>query len=195
MLLSEPSWSQIVTILDLHLIKPSYPDAAAVLQEHLPYELDMLDAAFTFLHSPDYVKFHTPFCKNTAIESFWLHARNLIEFLTRPPSGGAGTVSAQDFTTEFWPETVMKEMDQRINIAITHLIYGRKSEQGEKLNGHEMLRVKQHIDREIKRFEKCLLPEFKKNLETSCAEGLDRPGWESFGDQLYSFISPYYGDS
>lgn len=123
------------------------PDATAVLKEHLPYELDMLEAAFTFLHSPDYVKSRTWFCKNAAIETFWLHARNLIEFLTQPASDGEGTVSARDFATGFHPVTIMKGMDGLINLGITHLQYGRKSEQEEKLSGYDMLRVKQHIDR------------------------------------------------
>lgn len=139
------------------------PDAAAILKEHLPYELNMLDAAFTFLHSPDHAELRrNEFCKNTAIESFWLHARSLIEFLTHPPSGGGGHVSARDFTTKFQPVTIMQEIYDKINLGITHLLYGRKSEQGEKLGGYDMLRVKEHIDREIKRFENCLLPEFKQ---------------------------------
>ena len=67
----------------------------AILTEHLPYELNMLEAAFTFLHSPDFKDVHRiGFVRNAAIEAFWLHARNLIEFLTHIPGGGEiGTVS------------------------------------------------------------------------------------------------------
>jgi hypothetical protein len=135
----------------------------AILTEHLPYELNMLEAAFTFLHSPDFKDVHRiGFVRNAAIEAFWLHARNLIEFLAHRPGGGEiGTVSARDFAPDFYPETIMKQMDQRINAATTHLQYERTGTQSEKLSGHDMRRVKEHIDREIKRFEAALLPKFK----------------------------------
>ena len=74
-----------------------------VFTEYLPYELNMLEAAFAFLNSKQFDELHKiPFLKNAAIETFWLHARNLIEFLTHSKNvGHAGLVSARDFTTTF----------------------------------------------------------------------------------------------
>ena len=50
----------------------------AILREHLPYELDMLEKAFVFLHDPQFAAARQDqFAKNAAIEAFWIHARNL----------------------------------------------------------------------------------------------------------------------
>ena len=133
---------------------------ARIIKEHLPYELNMLEAAFTFLHSPTYAdrRRKDDVEKNMVIEVFWLHARNLIEFLAhRKTNDNKGVVSAEDFTTgRFYPHMKMKEMDELINAEITHLTYERKSSPEEKIGGYDMLRVKQTIDREIKRFEQAL---------------------------------------
>jgi hypothetical protein len=140
---------------------------ALALREHLPYELDMLEHAFAFLNKDENSKMlgsHT-LIKNAFIEVFWLHARNLLEFLTQPENktgvSPRGTVSAEDFTAGFESEPKMKEMLDRINNAVTHLQYGRPSSVPEgKLGGYEMSRVKETIDREISRFEKHLKSEY-----------------------------------
>jgi hypothetical protein len=135
----------------------------SILTEHLPYELDMFEAAFVFLHSNEFAEARkVVFLKNAAIESFWLHARNLIEFLTHSESDGrSGLVSARDFTTGFYPNTIMREIDQRINAGVSHLLYERKTRTEDKLAWHDMLRVKQHVDREINSFEATLLPAYR----------------------------------
>lgn len=52
-----------------------------ILTEHLPYELDMFELAFLRLHSAEFAdQRKDDFLKNSSIETFWLHARNLIEF-------------------------------------------------------------------------------------------------------------------
>jgi hypothetical protein len=140
-----------------------------IFQEHLPYELDMLEAAFTFLHSPTFAdRRNDVYEKNRAIEAFWTHARNLIEFLAHPRTDDhKGVVSARDFTTgQFDPGMKMREMDQRINAQVSHLTYERRSSPEQKLGGYEMLRVKQAIDRGIKLFEQALAPEYKEMWST-----------------------------
>jgi len=129
----------------------------------LPYELDMLESSFEFLNADRFADFRTSaFFKNAAIEVFWLHARNMIEFLTHTKnSGPQGTVSAKDFTSGFNPDMKMGEMNQRINAAVSHLLYERKDQTEQKLGGYDMLRVKQAIDREIENFEKALLPKYR----------------------------------
>ena len=80
------------------------PDAVdeielAILGEHLPYELDMLDASFALLHSPALAAHRAhPAVRNALVEAFWTHARNVIEFLTHPKGNDAagGIVSARD---------------------------------------------------------------------------------------------------
>ena len=136
---------------------------SSILTEHLPYELDMLDRAFEFLHADKYTDLRQPgFFRNAAIEAFWLHARNLIEFLTHPKnSGPQGTVSARDFTSGFNPDMKMRVMDQRINAWVSHLLYNRESQPEERLDGYDMLRVREAIDREMQQFQKHLLPDYE----------------------------------
>ena len=55
----------------------------------------------------------------------------------------------------------MKTIDQRINAAVSHLLYERKTATEEKLGGYDMLRVKECIDREIEQFEKGMLKEYR----------------------------------
>jgi hypothetical protein len=76
-----------------------------ILKEHLPYELDMLDEAAAYARSTEAAETNTKkgqvwFKRNAAIEAFWTHARNLIEFLTREksPDLTVSSASAQDFT-------------------------------------------------------------------------------------------------
>jgi hypothetical protein len=139
------------------------PVTEAILTEHLPYELDMFESAFLVLLDQRFSEQRKLiFVRNAAIECFWTHARNLIEFLTHPASGTQiGTVSARDFAPKFSPQTIMKEMDKRINEGVTHLLYERAELEKIKLNGYDMLRVKEHIDREISRFEKEMNPEYR----------------------------------
>ena len=50
----------------------------------------------------------------------------------------------------------MGTLDDEINAQVCHLIYERKSSPAEKLDGYQMLRVKQAIDAEIRRFQEQL---------------------------------------
>jgi hypothetical protein len=139
------------------------PITVSILTQHLPYELDTFEQSYVFLHSDEYAELRRrPFLKNAAIEVFWLHARNLMEFLTHlknPTPQGA--VSARDFSPDYQPDLKMKSMDQRINAAVSHLLYERKTTPEDKLGGYDMLRVKECIDREIEQFEKAMLEEYR----------------------------------
>lgn len=140
----------------------------AMLKVHLPYELDMGNAfaLLPLLHDGKYLQ-DGP-VRNALIEAFWLHARNVIEFLTnqkrnKTPSGVA---SARDFTdSKFSPDHEIKKIFKKIravvNVQITHLKYERRSSPQEKLGGYDMIRVKQAIDSQIAQFEQHLLPKYK----------------------------------
>jgi hypothetical protein len=119
----------------------------------------MLQAAYEFLQKEQFADYrNVPFLKNAAIECFWLHARNLLEFLRQPkssPDTGA-SVSARDFTTKFNHDPIGRCIEDEINKAFTHLQYGRKSQPQETLDAYTMLRVKEHIEREIAKFQRDL---------------------------------------
>jgi hypothetical protein len=140
------------------------PTQTTALTQHLPYELDMLEETFVRLNSDKFSDQRKDvITKNAWIEAFWTHASNLVEFLNQPPGNGmSGTVSARDFTEKFYPDTNMKVLDQKINAQVSHLTYERKMPlPNEKLGEYDMLRMKQTIDREIKRFEASMKPEYK----------------------------------
>jgi hypothetical protein len=138
-----------------------------ILKEHLPYELDMLDTAVAYLQSAESSSSEesldraTRFRRNAAIEAFWTHARNLVEFLTREKSGDltVSSASAKDFAEKFHPTAKMEPIQKKINEQVTHFGFCRKSSQDEKLGGDDMNWVKPAIDSEIKRFETLLDPE------------------------------------
>jgi len=63
--------------------------AKIVLDDALPYELDMLDAAARYMQTDEFSKLTKPKTEtewltcNATIESFWTHARCLMEFFSR----------------------------------------------------------------------------------------------------------------
>ena len=125
--------------------------AVDMLSEHLPYEIDMFEFAYSRLCSnfPD-----TPagrFEKNSLIECFWLHARNLNEFLTAPPKNDfkKGVASARDFAPQFQSDKQLEQLDDLVNVQITHLQYDREKTEDKKLGGYDIQRVKETIDREL----------------------------------------------
>jgi hypothetical protein len=99
---------------------------------------------------------------NLAIESFWLHARNLAEFFHHPRNGSeVGVASASDFTKSqrFDPKMDLQKLIDEINIQVSHLQYGRPSDFQEKLNSARMAYVKSAITKAVKRFEADLTDE------------------------------------
>jgi hypothetical protein len=129
----------------------------AVLKEHLPYELDMLEQSFLRLHSEGADELDK-LIKNALVETFWVHARNLFEFFKQCPSSEhtRGIVSAQDLAPGY--ERLKEKSENftgRVNDQITHLRYERVSK--DKFNEYEMLRAKEAIEREFKRFQKKLI--------------------------------------
>src|SRR5262245_27276661 len=72
-----------------------------VLQEHLPYELNMLDQALLawriFPRPRDRAEW---FAQMSAIEMFWVRARTLHEFFTRDYGPDSRTACANHFTAQ-----------------------------------------------------------------------------------------------
>src|SRR5215213_7782926 len=132
---------------------------AALLTDHFPYEIMMLDETVVLLSIAD---LH-PHLRNMAIEAFWLHARNLVEFFTlRPNVNGtcSGVASARDFTdVAFRSDLDLGDLPNTINSQICHLRYERTSYAPEKLDGFDIQRVKAAIDRDITKFVRHLTPE------------------------------------
>lgn len=124
----------------------------SMLKEHLPYELDMLE----WCYAADLSALRqNPAFRNMAIEGFWLHARNLYEFMTKKGHGtGQGVAAAQDFVDgKFIPDLPFEMLDDKMNIQISHLQYERPSSTDGKLGGYDMGRFREAINRAVKLFE------------------------------------------
>jgi hypothetical protein len=133
-------------------------DAAAkrLLEEHLPYELDMLEWSFAVLHDVRLEEQRkTQAARNAAVECFWTHARNLYEFMTRKRNRTfQGVASAEDFVDgDFWPDLPFNELDKKMNVQVSHLQYERTQELDGKLGGYDMVRFRDAINRAVARFE------------------------------------------
>jgi hypothetical protein len=136
-----------------------------LLRQHLPYELNMLEHTFRLLHSSDgYAKKlrENTVVANALIESFWTHARNLIEFFNQTKGDGLkGLASAHDMTEGYFADTKMRELDRMINVQISHLQYDRPALTEKQLNYSEMDRVRNIIAREVEKFNKSILSRYR----------------------------------
>jgi hypothetical protein len=177
-----------------------------ILKEHLPYELDMLDEAAAYAGSTEAAETHTRkgpawFKRNAAIEAFWTHARNLIEFLEREksPDLNVSSASAKDFTDSFHFTLEIKNLKDKINAQICRLGYGRTIVDYEKL-GHEISYVKPALDSQIKRFEAKLDFESRKHWAQrtpSTVRGPDKATHTALAAKTASFTGtgPAHGRS
>jgi hypothetical protein len=137
-----------------------------LLNEHLPYELDMLEECFVRLFDKGHARLRDDkTVRNALIESFWLHARNICEYLLQHPTSSheRGIAAAQDVAPGY-DRRSMKDFRDPINDQISHLRYERAS--AVKLDGYEMLRVKQAIDREVLKFQDKLEDKYKSVWST-----------------------------
>jgi hypothetical protein len=157
-----------------------------LLRKHLPYELAMLELTFRLLHSPDdeakKIREHRV-VSNALVESFWTHARNLIEFFNQLKGDGLkGVASAKDMTEGYNADTKMRELDQMINVQISHLQYDRPALTKEQLNLPEMDRVRGVIAREIDKFQRCILPKYRGDWKSrpQIDEEIGEQGWIKF---------------
>jgi hypothetical protein len=160
------------------MVEPGREDmerAKIVLDDALPYELDMLDAAARYMQTDEFsnlTKFKTEIewltC-NATIETFWTHARCLMEFFSRRKNQDftASAASAMDFTEGFQPSSEMEELwgpgklAEALNEQVSHVGFCGKTEQLQKLGASEMVRVKSILDKEVENFERTLKREFQ----------------------------------
>jgi hypothetical protein len=160
------------------MVEPNREDmerAKIVLDDALSYELDMLDAAARYMQTDEFSKLTKPKTEiewltcNATIESFWTHARCLMEFFSRRKNQDftASAASAMDFTEGFQPSSEMEQLwgpgslSETINELLSHVGFRRRAGQLENLGASEMVRVKSIIDKEVGNFERTLMREFQ----------------------------------
>jgi hypothetical protein len=135
--------------------------------EHLPYEIDMLRAAY--LHFNGLARLdpaQTAFYRNVLIESFCVHARALLDFFANR-SNDATDALPSDFTDGFSPtfdltKDPLKALRVKLNKQLFHLTKNRTIVSDEKF---DIIRdgrvVLENIEPAIRRFTACLKPEFQ----------------------------------
>jgi hypothetical protein len=149
-----------------------------VLGDALPYELLMLEIAARYMQEPQFKQLKKEeksfdwLTHNATVESFWTHARCLIEFFNRTKNNNfdASSASARDFTAGYEPsDDIAKlsgpgKLSEKINEQVSHVGFCRKTELYEKL-GSEMKHVKATIDKETKAFDAKLRKEFREHFK------------------------------
>jgi len=136
-------------------------DQIDVLEEHLPYELQAVEAALAaWAKSPGWDD-NDPemwFRRISAIESFWVHARILQEFFTKTEVRAA---SADHFTNDRTHYDIPDV--EKVQQQIVHLNYGRpRGNNSEKLGFWFAQHFLGCVDRAVLKFQCNLIDDAKK---------------------------------
>ena len=143
---------------------PTIADAMNdVLREHLPNEVKRLNDAFKRLLVRDLDRAMV----DILIESFCIHAHNLIEFFleeTLTPKGRNAVAGARHYVggsyTAFEGNNIRAEASyEKLKAQVDHIRYGREKVASQ-LQGPELTYLKRTLDAEIKRFVASLPPQY-----------------------------------
>jgi hypothetical protein len=125
------------------------------LTEHLPYEVSMLRATYELARAQKPAAEH-----NAMVESFLLHARNLIEFYKDRPSCDFDprmfTNASYQLNKDFIPE----QLAARINRQVSHLTAKRLSQSADELGPRDWALILRALEEELSRFAKALTKEY-----------------------------------
>jgi hypothetical protein len=140
----------------MKVAKPTHATKEAILGEHLPYELWMLRETYVKLNSPpaDVV------LRNALIESFCIHARQLLEFFDNKQGKHAKDFTGGNYAAAHLSGLTKSERD-KLNTQVAHVTAMRTIDSAEKI-GHA-LRAKflTALEREAQHFEGKLDSEFR----------------------------------
>jgi hypothetical protein len=126
--------------------------------EHLPYEIDMMRGMYAELKKGPH---SVQLLQNSHIESFHIHARNLIEFFKNK--------TPCDFDPRLFTEPsyqpdgnfISAGLEAKINQQISHLTAQRTGAQEGKLGPDQWTEIGEAIEEQIERFEKALKAKYK----------------------------------
>jgi hypothetical protein len=123
--------------------------------EHLPYEIDMLRATY------ELVRASKPPAEHSAVlESFLMHARNLIEFYKDKPSCDFDprmfTVGSFQLNKDFIADSVLP----RINKQVSHLTARKVARDSDKLGPRDWALILRALEEETNRFGKALTGDY-----------------------------------
>ncbi len=140
-------------------LKHSKEGLMEAFDHQLVYEVDMFYRTYNFLDVPAW----SPGLANAIIESFCVHARNLIEFFDQesatPGQARSNYMGAKHFCDGYIPWTKggpSNDLRGRLNRQISHLTYDRTSKEEEKIGRKERAKLVELIERELEVFGGCL---------------------------------------
>ncbi len=123
-------------------------------REHLPYEIAMLFATDRLLRRRPYA---SRTIKNALLESFGIHARNLLKFFC-----GEADVKPRDLTIPSYIPAAKSDRTEELLVKINKMVqidFARTEESREKF--HEREEILKFIDEERVRFEASLTPHYR----------------------------------
>jgi hypothetical protein len=129
-----------------------------IIERHLRYEIIMLFATFEKeVIVPD------RYIRAALVESFCIHARNLIDFLRGKSSKGP-RVRATSVTYDYKPFAngkIDKALTDKIEDHVAHLGFGRTSDPKEYINRRDRLALLRSIAVELIVFQQHLRPQYR----------------------------------
>jgi len=141
-----------------------------IINEHLPYEMDMLRVTYTKLaaiaQSPTAATPENRACRFALIESFCVHARSLVDFFLAT-SANPNDVLATEFTTGFRSSldpanAPLRDIRTKLNKQIFHLTKDRTLIDAAKFDpGTDGSYVLNALEAEMRNFIACLRPDFR----------------------------------
>jgi hypothetical protein len=128
-----------------------------MINHQLPYEVDMLRATFSYLSGGAVLRvIFNGGVVNAFIESFCIHARNLIEFFEQQSTTPKNVAGSRHFTLPSYVPFKMRQdhaaLTHKLNNQITHLTYRRTTKDEEKIGDEDRAVLLQLLELEIERF-------------------------------------------
>jgi hypothetical protein len=163
--------------------------ATKMLSHFIPYEVGMMRAVSKRLAAGSVSRVQ----RNAEIESFHIHARNLIEFFTDDKQCA---IDPRTFTTPNYRvkgNFIPAKLKSKISQQIVHLTHERTDVEKDKLSDDERMQTLRYIEEEIARFEKALdphwLPIWEGGLRMMRFDGPTGP------DNVFRYVSGPTGPS
>ena len=123
--------------------------------EHLPYEITMLRAAYDLARANRPASEH-----NAMVDSFLMHARNLIEFYKDRPSCDFDPRMFTNASFQLNRDFIADSLATRVSAQISHLTTRRISQAADELGPREWALILRALEEETARFAKALTKDY-----------------------------------
>lgn len=132
--------------------------AKKMLNHFIPYEIGMMRALHKRLSagSPSRLQ------RNAEIESFHIHARNLMEFFTNDKQCAIDPRTFTEETYRVQANFIPKQLENKISQQIVHLTHERTDTEKDKLSDDERDKTVEFIEKQITRFDQALKPAWRQ---------------------------------